>query len=281
MDHPLSLPALDVARLLHQFDLHPRKSLGQNFLVDEAALQKVIAAAEITDRDVILEVGPGLGSLTRLLALAARQVVAVEIDANLIPALKSVVAGFSNVEVIQGDILAYDPTELVSGSEFLVVANIPYYITSALIRHLLEGKLQPRRLVLTVQREVAERICAGQGDLSLLALSVQVYGHPAIITRIPIGAFYPPPRVDSAVIRIDLFASPSSLQTSSTSFFISYGLVSARSAKPYAMPWQVVYTSSHPPRQNYSAQPESTRCAALRRSILTSGTSWWMPIPFR
>jgi 16S rRNA (adenine1518-N6/adenine1519-N6)-dimethyltransferase len=207
VDPSVTLSNIDIARLLREYDLHPNKSLGQNFLVDEGALYKVIEAAEIHDQDVVLEIGAGLGSLTRLLAAAAEKVVAVEIDRSLIPALKSVVWNFPNVQVVEGDILAYDPVVLVSGAEYLVVANIPYYITSALIRHLLEGDHPPRRLVLTVQREVAERICAGQGEMSLLALSVQVYGHPVMLTRIPAGAFYPPPRVDSAVIRIDLYAS--------------------------------------------------------------------------
>jgi 16S rRNA (adenine1518-N6/adenine1519-N6)-dimethyltransferase len=208
VDHSINLPRLDIARLLHQNGLHPDKSLGQNFLVDETALHKVVWAAEVSDTDVVLEIGAGLGSLTRLLASTACRVVAVEIDARIVPVLKSVVAQFPNVEVVNGDILAYDPETLVAGTEYLVVANIPYYITSNLIRHLLEGKLPPRRLVLTLQREVGERICAGQGDLSLLSLSVQVYGHPTVVAHIPASAFYPSPKVDSAIIRIDLFPSP-------------------------------------------------------------------------
>src|SRR4030066_1345103 len=106
---------------------------------------------------------------------------------------------------IVGDILALDPVQLVSQADYLVVANIPYYITSALIRHLLEARIPPQRLILTVQREVAKRICAIPGDMSLLALSVQVYGHPEIIAQIPASAFFPSPKVDSAVLRIDLF----------------------------------------------------------------------------
>ncbi len=208
MDHSLNLLELDVPRLLRQYGLHPHKSLGQYFLMDESALQKVIDAAQLTPQDVVLEIGPGLGSLTRHLANIAHKVVAVEIDAALIPALEQVVGQFSNVQVVKGDILALDPVQLVSHAPYLVVANIPYYITSALIRHLLESSLSPRRLVLTVQQEVARRICAMPGDMSLLALSVQVYGHPKILAHIPPGAFYPPPKVESAIIRIDLFPSP-------------------------------------------------------------------------
>jgi len=208
MDHPLSLPDLDVPRLLRQNGIHPNKSLGQNFLMEAAALQKVIESAKLTSQDIVLEIGPGLGSLTRLLALHACQVVAVEIDRHLIPTLKMVVCEFANITVVEGDILALDPTSLVSGPEYLVVANIPYNITSALVRHLLEAVNPPNRLVLTVQQEVAQRICAGPGDMSLLALSVQVYGHPEITAKIPAGAFYPPPRVDSAILRIERYPSP-------------------------------------------------------------------------
>lgn len=204
----MNLPILDIPRLLHQYGLHPNKTLGQNFLLDENALQQVVDAAEVTPQDVVLEIGPGLGSLTRHLATNAHAVVAVEIDSSLIPALNQVVDQFSNVQVIEGDILALDPVQLVSQAEYLVVANIPYNITSALIRHLLEASLPPRRLVLTVQQEVARRICAIPGDMSLLALSVQVYGHPEIIADIPAGAFYPPPKVDSTIIRIERYPSP-------------------------------------------------------------------------
>jgi 16S rRNA (adenine1518-N6/adenine1519-N6)-dimethyltransferase len=204
----LSLPELDVPRLLRQYGLHPNKSLGQNFLVDETALQQVISAADVSLQDVVLEIGPGLGSLTRQLAVCSRFVVAVEIDTSLIPALNQVVGQYSNVRVVVGDILTLDLARLVSQSDYLVVANIPYYITSALIRHLLEADSPSTRLVLTIQEQVAERICATPGDMSLLALSVQVYGQPAIVAHIPASAFYPPPNVNSAVLRIDRFSSP-------------------------------------------------------------------------
>jgi 16S rRNA (adenine1518-N6/adenine1519-N6)-dimethyltransferase len=205
---PLSLPELDVPSLLKQQGLHPRKTLGQNFLVDETALEKVIEAASITPHDLILEIGPGLGSLTRHLAIHAQRVLAVEIDASLIPTLNMVVGRFPNVSVVQGDILSIDLAKLLPQRDYLVVANIPYNITSALIRHLLEGRMPPRRLVLTLQQEVAQRICALPGDMSLLALSVQVYGHPKICAIIPASAFYPPPRVDSATVRIERYQAP-------------------------------------------------------------------------
>jgi 16S rRNA (adenine1518-N6/adenine1519-N6)-dimethyltransferase len=168
----------------------------------------VTETAGIEAGDAVLEIGPGLGSLTRHVARLARQVVAVEVDSGLIPPLKEALTPYHNVRLIEGDILALDPAVLMDSSGYLVVANIPYYITSALIRHLLEARARPRRLVLTIQREVAERICAAPGKMSLLALSVQVYGLPRIVAHIPAGAFYPAPKIDSAVVRVDLFPSP-------------------------------------------------------------------------
>jgi 16S rRNA (adenine1518-N6/adenine1519-N6)-dimethyltransferase len=197
-----------VAALLRAHGIHPKKSLGQNFLVDSAALERIVAAAEIQPEEAVLEIGPGLGSLTRYLAAAARRVVAVELDVNLIPLLQSVLAGSTNVKIVHGDILEQNPVELMGEGGYAVVANIPYYITSIVIRHLLEAPLRPTRLVLTVQREVAERITAKPGDMNLLALSVQVYGLPRVVAHVPAGSFYPPPKIDSSVVRVDLYPQP-------------------------------------------------------------------------
>lgn len=202
------LPPLDIPALLRQYGLRPNKGLGQNFLVDDSALRKIVEAAGIGKEDAVLEIGPGLGSLTRYLAVAARKVVAVELDAGLIPPLKSVLDRFDNVRVVEGDILQLNPADLMGESGYEVVANIPYYITSALFRHLLGVEVCPRRMVLTVQEEMAMRINAPPGEMSLLTLSVQVYGKPSIAAHIPAGAFYPPPKVDSAVVRVDLYPSP-------------------------------------------------------------------------
>lgn len=204
----MSLAPLDVRALLRRYDLEPRKGLGQNFLVDHQELLKIVAAAEIQPADTVLEIGAGLGSLTRLLASQAAKVVAVEIDRSLLPALQAVLQPFENAAIVQGDMLQLKPEELVSTTGYLVVANIPYYITSALMRHLLASPVKPRRMVLTMQREVAERICAPAGELSLLALSVQVFGEPHISRIIPAEAFFPKPKVDSATLKIDLFPEP-------------------------------------------------------------------------
>jgi 16S rRNA (adenine1518-N6/adenine1519-N6)-dimethyltransferase len=203
-----NLPHLDVASILRQHGLRADKKLGQNFLQDPAALERIVAAAEIGADDPVLEIGPGLGSLTRHLAVRATTVTAIELDQALIPILESVLAPFPNVRIIQGDILKFPPASLVDQDDYLVVANVPYYITSAIFRHLLASPPRPRRIVLTVQKEVAERVCAEPGDMSLLALSVQVYGRPTIAASIPAEAFHPAPKVDSAVIRVDIYPEP-------------------------------------------------------------------------
>lgn len=205
---PINTAYPNIPELLRKYRLKPDKSLGQNFLIDPTALQKVVEAAEIQVNDTVLEIGPGLGSLTYLLAAQAKHIIAVELDGRLIPALQEVTDPLGNVEIFQADILQLNLREILEQPGYLVVANIPYYITSNLIRHLLETQIAPRRMVLTVQEEVAQRICATPGNMSLLALSVQLYGNPQLITRIPAGAFYPAPKVDSAVVRIDLFSNP-------------------------------------------------------------------------
>lgn len=202
------IPPLDAEALLRRYRLHAHKGLGQNFLQDPLALESIVAAAEIRPTDSVLEIGPGLGSLTRYLAVAAKEVIAVELDANLISPLKTVLSPHQNVQIIHGDILKLSPKDVIPENDYLVVANIPYYITSAVIRHLLESGSKPRRIVLTIQKEVAQRICAKPGDMSLLALSVQVYGAPRIAAHIPAAAFFPAPKVDSAVLVVDIYPTP-------------------------------------------------------------------------
>jgi len=203
-----SIPPLSATAVLKRYGLRADKRLGQNFLQDSSALEKIALAAEIQEGDSVLEIGPGLGSLTRYLAASAQKVIAVELDPDLLGPLKAVIAPYQNVRVVQGDILELNIAELIDQPNYLAVANIPYNITSAIIRHLLESQPKPRRIVLTVQKEVAERICAKAGDLSLLALSVQVYGKPQIAVHIPAGSFFPAPKVDSAVLRIDIYPTP-------------------------------------------------------------------------
>jgi 16S rRNA (adenine1518-N6/adenine1519-N6)-dimethyltransferase len=204
----MTLEPLHVPELLRRYHLQPKKSLGQNFLADHNALLKVVRDAEIDADDDVLEIGAGLGGLTRVLAVRAKSVIAVEIDEKMFPALKAVTAPFDNVRLVQGDILEIDPEELFSERSYKVVANIPYYITSAVIRHLLEASTKPSRIVLTLQREVAERILNVDEKMSLLSLSVQVYGEARITSHIPLACFYPAPNVDSSVLVIDVYEHP-------------------------------------------------------------------------
>jgi len=200
--------ALNARAILRRYGIRPNPRLGQNFLIDSGALDKVIAAAGFAGDEIVLEVGAGLGALTRRLAREVRQVIAVEFDRRLIPVLEQMVENLGNVQLIAGDILSLDLEKLISEQPYWVVANIPYNITSVLIRRLMESPRPAELVVLTVQREVAERIIAKPGAMNLLAISVQLYGEPNIVARIPARAFYPKPKVDSAVLRVDVHPEP-------------------------------------------------------------------------
>lgn len=210
---------MSARKLLAQYGLKPQKSLGQNFLTDESVLSKIVAAARLRPDDEVLEVGPGLGHLTRLLVQQAKRVVAVELDARLIPVLQDQLAGLGNVELIQGDILEQPLDAFLLPPDYKVVANLPFYITSAVLEHFLSGELPPARMVITVQHEVAQRIVARPGTMSLLAVSVQLYGQPRVVARVKAGAFYPRPEVDAAVVCIDRHPTPPAGVQDSATFF--------------------------------------------------------------
>jgi len=205
--------------LLDHYRIHPKKKLGQNFLHDPGALEKIVATAQLTPNDTVLEVGPGTGTLTKFLAEAARRVIAVEIDERLKPVLDNELIDHPHVWVIYQDILTVDIATLLQPDDYVVVANLPYYITSAILRHLLEARHKPRRLVLTVQQEVAERLVAQPDDMSLLAVSVRFFGQPHIVNRLKPAAFWPRPDVDSAVVRIDVHDQPPVDVPDETTFF--------------------------------------------------------------
>lgn len=205
---PVTNQFSDIPGLLNQCGIKPKKGLGQNFLVDESYLAKVVYAANILPGDWVLEIGAGIGNLTVLLAQKAYRVIAVETDQNLIPILQSSVSSLGNVLIIHSDILQMNLSKVIQSPTYQVVGNIPYNITSSVIRYLLESSPKPAYITLTVQLEVAQRICAEPGKLSLLALSIQVYGKPHLVSEIPAGAFYPKPKVDSATVRIMLYSSP-------------------------------------------------------------------------
>lgn len=188
--------------LLKKHQAKPQKHLGQSFLVDQRILAKILAASELTPRDTVLEIGPGAGILTQALAAKAKKVVAVEKDPRMVQILKETLEA-RNVEIIQGDILSLAKDSLAKLRDYKVVANIPYYITSPIIRLFLEqAKRKPRLLVLMVQKEVAQRICAKPPHMNLLAVSVQFYAKPEIVSYVSKGSFWPSPKVDSAILKI-------------------------------------------------------------------------------
>jgi 16S rRNA (adenine1518-N6/adenine1519-N6)-dimethyltransferase len=214
-----SMKPPNVRKLLRHFNIRPDKKLGQNFLIDQGSLQKIIKIANLQGDEVVVEIGAGLGSLTYHLSDAAENVIAIEFDERLIPALETVLLPLKNVEMVIGDILQIPIESLVGYRPYQIIANIPYNITSKLIRQLLENPNPPTRLILTLQKEVAQRIVALPGDLSLLALSVLVYGNPRTMGSIPSEAFYPQPKVDSSILMIDLYETAVVPHTLISTFF--------------------------------------------------------------
>lgn len=194
--------------ILDTFEITPKKALGQNFLHDPNALDKIVATADLMPDDTVVEIGPGTGSLTEKLAQAVKHVIAIEIDERLREQLERLQSRYPNLFVIYDDILKVDVLNVVGPKDFVVVANVPYYISTAILKHLLEAQRRPRRIVLTLQYELAERITAPPGDLSLLAVSVQYYGNPQLVGKLPPAVFWPRPDVDSAVLRIDTYTHP-------------------------------------------------------------------------
>ncbi len=192
--------------------LRPQKKWGQNFLTDPRILENIADAAQVGSDDAVLEIGPGLGHLTRVLARRANRVVAVEIDQELAVKLTADFADMPGVKIVHGDILQLEPVELLKAGDdpahsvpFKIVANLPYYITSAILRHILQTIHKPRIVVVMVQREVAQRIVAQPPQMSLLGVSVQFFARAQIVRTIAAGAFYPRPKVDSAVVRLDVY----------------------------------------------------------------------------
>jgi 16S rRNA (adenine1518-N6/adenine1519-N6)-dimethyltransferase len=199
--------AASPAVLLRRLGLRPRKRLSQSFLVDRRVCATIARAAELTPTDAVLEIGPGLGVLTAELVRRAGRVTAVELDERLAAAIPELLDHPRNLSVVRADALAIDPAVLVGG-DYKVVANLPYHITSPLLRRLLEARPPPRLLVVMVQREVAERIVAPVGQLSYLTISVQLYAQARIVRTVPAAAFHPRPKVESAVLRLDVRPEP-------------------------------------------------------------------------
>ena len=200
--------------ILQKYNFSFRKKFGQNFLIDGNILEKIVDAAQITDADCVLEIGPGIGTMTQYLAERAKTVVAVEIDTNLIPILQDTLSLYSNVKIINQDILKVDINRIVEeqndGNPIKIVANLPYYITTPIIMSLLEKHVNLQSITIMVQKEVADRMQAGPGskDYGALSLAVQYYTKPEVIAKVPASCFMPRPNVDSTVIRLTRYEQP-------------------------------------------------------------------------
>lgn len=200
--------------ILKKYNFNFQKRFGQNFLIDSHILEKIVEASEIAKEDCVLEIGPGIGTMTQYLAESARHVVAVEIDDSLIPILQDTLSMYDNVTVIHQDILKVDINRLVQeyndGRPIKVVANLPYYITTPIIMGLFESHVPLQSIIIMVQKEVADRMQVGPGtkDYGALSLAVQYYAHPEVITYVSPGCFIPKPNVGSAVIRLTRYPEP-------------------------------------------------------------------------
>jgi len=196
----------NIKNLLEKHKIRPSKGLGQNFLIDKEVVKKFIESAELKPNDVVLEIGPGLGVLTQELAKKAGRVIAVEKDPSMVKVLKELLGCWNvrNVRVVKDDILKINPKYyyIIPNTKYKIVANLPFYLTVPVIRKFLESNYQPRGMILIVQKEVGQRICAKPPDMNLLAVSVQIYAKPEIVSYISKNSFWPKPKVDSAIIRI-------------------------------------------------------------------------------
>jgi 16S rRNA (adenine1518-N6/adenine1519-N6)-dimethyltransferase len=207
--------------LLSKYKVRARKPLGQHFLIDEAILDRIASAADLTNEDTVIEVGPGLGTLTSVLASKAGHVTAVELDGSLALLLKERLSRFTNLTILNQDILGVNPAEVIDvrfNRGYKVVANLPYYITSPVLRHFLEASAKPELMVVMVQKEVGEAI-ASKDKLSLLSIGVQFYARPEIVTIVPASSFYPAPKVDSVVLRLDVLPKPAVEVSNVETFF--------------------------------------------------------------
>lgn len=203
--------AFKTKELIKRYGFSFKKNFGQNFLVDERVLEKIIDAARIDKNDTVIEVGPGIGTLTQALAKAAGRVIAVEIDKSLIPLLEDTLSGFENIEIINEDILKVDIKKFSEqDGSVKVVANLPYYITTPVIMQILENRLPVKSITVMVQKEVAYRMKAepASKDYGALSLAVRYYSEPYLVANVPQNCFIPRPNVDSAVIRLTIFDKP-------------------------------------------------------------------------
>jgi 16S rRNA (adenine1518-N6/adenine1519-N6)-dimethyltransferase len=198
---------LVIKNLFKKYHFLPSKRLGQNFLVDKSVLKKIFEPARLSENDIVLEIGPGIGNLTQELAKKVKKVIAIEKDPRMVEILKETLKDFNNIKIIQADILKIENWKLIKNwklknENYKVIANLPYYITAPVLRKFLEIEKKPKLMVFLVQKEVAQKICAKVPKMNLLALSVQFYAQPKIIGYLSKKSFWPQPKVDSAILQI-------------------------------------------------------------------------------
>jgi 16S rRNA (adenine1518-N6/adenine1519-N6)-dimethyltransferase len=265
--------------LLRQFGFKPRKRLGQHFLIDEAVLAHILSAAELSPGDIVVEIGPGLGILTEELARQGARVVSVEVDAKLVALLRRRLAGFPDVRIVRADILKVTPRQLLReelpasdpARGYKVIANLPYYITSPVLSHFLEAQPRPSEMVVMVQKEVGETIAAAPGKMRLISVKTQFYSKPVIVSYVPAASFYPPPKVDSVVLRLDVYSQPAIEISDVAGFFdmVMHGFSSPRKQLRNAL----AHSLQLPPDQVASLL-EKAGIEAKRRAETLSLEEW-------
>jgi 16S rRNA (adenine1518-N6/adenine1519-N6)-dimethyltransferase len=265
---------------LRKMNVRPRKGMGQHFLISQAILEEIAAAANLQQNDIVVEVGPGVGALTGVMAPQVGSIVAVELDAELIPRLAEAMAPFGNVRIVNGDILELHLAETLAQvtpaaggiAPYKVVANLPYYITTPSLRYFFEQEQRPSLIVVTIQDEVARRMVAHPPDMNFLAVLVQFYGAPEIVRQVPPGAFYPPPKVESAVVRIVLRQSLALSPEATGRFF---RLVSAGFSQPRKQLHNPLTHGTGLPRERIMAALDASGIDNTRRAQ-TLGVDDWL-----
>lgn len=279
MTNPLLSPTR-VRAALRSLELRPTRGMGQNFLIDPLPLAQIIAAAQLTPTDLVVEVGPGLGVLTWELLQRCARVVAVELDRRLADRLPETLHGLGTLQIIQGDVLNLSPALLLRAeatTSYKLVANLPYAITGAVLRHFLEATPRPTMIVVLVQWEVAERIVAKPGALSMLAHSVQVYAAPEIVARVGAQSFLPAPAVDSAILRLQIRPQPLLEDAEIPPVFqiMKAGFLQARKQLGNALPTGLAALGYRVERTAILEALERAGVAAMRRAETVTLAEWY------
>jgi 16S rRNA (adenine1518-N6/adenine1519-N6)-dimethyltransferase len=269
-------------QLLRQFGFKPKKSLGQHFLIDEVILERILSAAELSPGDIVIEIGPGLGILTQGLAKQGAKVIAVELDAKLVALLRKRLATFPDVKIVHADILKITTQQLLkdnlAASElakgYKVIANLPYYITSPVLSHFLEAQPRPSEMVVMVQKEVGEAIAAAPGKMRLLSVKTQFYSKPSIVSYVPAASFYPVPKVDSAILRLDVYSQPPLIKSGVSDAASFFGIVTHGFSSPRKQLRNSLAQSLEMPPSQVAALLEKAGIEAKRRAETLSLEEW-------